>query len=1316
MSHLQSMAILGIRSFSPDEPCYIKFFSPLTLIVGSNGAGKTTIIESLRYACTGDLPPNSKNGAFVNDPKVAGISEVKAQIKLKFYNINGQKMVCSRSLAVTQKKATVTQRSIDNALLRYDPVTGEAFSITSRCADMDSELPLHLGVPKAILDNVIFCHQEDSNWPLSEPSVLKKKFDDIFSSKRFTAALDNIKEIRKETATDIKLGNVQLEALKNDTKKAKRIRSNLTELNQQMTAKNETFQTIEIKLAQIEAEISRLNASLKDNQEAHDTIRQLLNQRDFFQSTMRSIEAHIVPREESTEQLQHLLEEHRIKEDKNQEEKSRVSLERSKLERQLKAAQDELSKKQVAMGRLDAARDEYLRQLQRRSALIQQMNQDKNMNLPVDDGDASAQVIKELIEDNATNNDRAKDEAMSEQNTLSDELQMLKSQKMSIEENKKHLKRLIDNFDIQIDVLAKKMKEFQVSEMQMDAIKAKIAEYEKKLAEMDAVTVSTSQDELKRKEHELRDVDDKISDLNEESARLSKQSDSRAKLSLKRTEKEVKETTMNRIYTDHINDIQNLLDSKPNIANLERELDVYKTKKEKELASLIEVRNKANRELSAADAKLNMVLQNYNKQKREADKFQSLIEKVCGQKDLPAELADTVKKADIWATKIAQIQGASMVYQKFRNTEDKSGCCPLCTRDFANNDEIEMFRNQLKLMQDFIPEKQQKMKEQLKEIEARKAKLLSAQGTWIKLESLKKDLASISSTKEAFETEKKAAEERNRVATAQLVEVDNCKIKADKLLLIARNVGNLSREVDLLTQDVQDLEKELEFSGSTRTSDDVMKELEELTERSKTIRRDMKRIHTEIDMNNRKRQSVERALNESSQKLIRLENERDRKVGMQLQLDDIKEQRDSRKVEYERPENDAEPLTEKIQAAKRLYDEAVQNWRNVEEKASAEEHKISIFAERLSDFNATVKKCAAAASPERLESLNSEITNLNNTIADIKCKVAGIDEKLAIIEKDEAERRGIERDLQDQIKYRDMQEQLAKCEQELAAANQSQDAVDVVSLQRGLQRADKEKSDLVDKRGSIRGEIEQMSNQSRRYEQELKIDYRDVDGRYGNLFIEVKTKELASEDLERYSKTLQAAIMKYHSLKMQDLNKIIKELWVDTYKGGDIDYIEIRADNEGSTASRTFNYRVVMIQNGSELNMRGRCSAGQKVLAAIIIRLALAETFCVNCGIFTLDEPTTNLDRANIESLAENLGRIIKNRSQQSNFQFVIITHDEEFVEYLSRDNILGQYYRVSKDFNQHSRIQLQGQIQNFNDNDEDPIMQDRFTGQDYLN
>lgn len=45
-----------------------------------------------------------------------------------------------------------------------------------RCADMDKMVPTFMGVSKAILENVIFVHQEESNWPLSEGAVLKKKF------------------------------------------------------------------------------------------------------------------------------------------------------------------------------------------------------------------------------------------------------------------------------------------------------------------------------------------------------------------------------------------------------------------------------------------------------------------------------------------------------------------------------------------------------------------------------------------------------------------------------------------------------------------------------------------------------------------------------------------------------------------------------------------------------------------------------------------------------------------------------------------------------------------------------------------------------------------------------------------------------------------------------------------------------------------------------------------------------------------------------------------------------------------------------------
>ena len=87
MSSISKLQIRGIRSFSPHEDSTIEFFSPLTMIVGANGCGKTTIIESLKFVTTGSLPPNSNKGqSFINDPAMTDATEVKAHIKFRFMN------------------------------------------------------------------------------------------------------------------------------------------------------------------------------------------------------------------------------------------------------------------------------------------------------------------------------------------------------------------------------------------------------------------------------------------------------------------------------------------------------------------------------------------------------------------------------------------------------------------------------------------------------------------------------------------------------------------------------------------------------------------------------------------------------------------------------------------------------------------------------------------------------------------------------------------------------------------------------------------------------------------------------------------------------------------------------------------------------------------------------------------------------------------------------------------------------------------------------------------------------------------------------
>lgn len=117
----------------------------------------------------------------------------------------------------------------------------------------------------------------------------------------------------------------------------------------------------------------------------------------------------------------------------------------------------------------------------------------------------------------------------------------------------------------------------------------------------------------------------------------------------------------------------------------------------------------------------------------------------------------------------------------------------------------------------------------------------------------------------------------------------------------------------------------------------------------------------------------------------------------------------------------------------------------------------------------------------------------------------------------------------------------------------------------------------------------------------------------------------------------------------------------------------------------------------AELDMRGRCSAGQRVLCSLIIRLALADSFCVNCGVLALDEPTTNLDAANIRGLAEALAALIEARRAQSRFQLVLITHDEVFVNRLAQLQVCDWFYRIHKDESGCSKIDKQ-RIQLFGD------------------
>lgn len=82
--------------------------------------------------------------------------------------------------------------------MKWTNKDGNKISINKNNADMDKEIPRSLGVSSIILENVIFCHQDEALWPFSEQSNLKKIFDEIFDTSSHTKVLDQLrKDIKK---------------------------------------------------------------------------------------------------------------------------------------------------------------------------------------------------------------------------------------------------------------------------------------------------------------------------------------------------------------------------------------------------------------------------------------------------------------------------------------------------------------------------------------------------------------------------------------------------------------------------------------------------------------------------------------------------------------------------------------------------------------------------------------------------------------------------------------------------------------------------------------------------------------------------------------------------------------------------------------------------------------------------------------------------------------------------------------------------------------------------------------------------------------
>ncbi|XP_021291599.1 DNA repair protein RAD50 [Herrania umbratica] len=1312
MSTVDKMLIKGIRSFDPENKNVITFFKPLTLIVGSNGAGKTTIIECLKLSCTGELPPNARSGhSFIHDPEVAGETETKGQIKLRFKTAAGKDVVCIRSFQLTQKASKMEYKAIESVLQTINPHTGEKVCLSYRCADMDREIPALMGVSKAILENVIFVHQDEANWPLQDPSTLKKKFDDIFSATRYTKALEVIKKLHKDQAQEVKAYKLKLEHLQTLKDAAYKLRESIVQDQEKTESLKSQIQDLEKNIDNLDAKIHNAEATLKDLRKLEDQKSTKTAERStLFKEQQKQYAALAEENEDTDEELMEwktkfderimLLENKIQKMESNQQD---LNNESSAYRRKLETYIGEIGKLQRDAENLVVLKDE-------RDSAIRGLHIKLNLgsipNSPFSDDVAlnlTNQIEVRLMELDKDLDEKKKSNEMKLKSAwdcylgANDRLNSTEAQRKAKLEIKSSILKRLEEKKIDRDSL-----ELQISDVNLSRIdereKNMQIEIDRKKKQLDERNFDAN---IRQKQHEVYDIDQKIKVLNRERDIIAGDAEERTLLSIKKRELENKKKQHKKIIDEYKDRIRGVLKGRvPTDKDLKREIIQALRSLQMEFDELSTKSSEAEKEVNMLQMKIDEINTNLSKHHKDMDSRKRFLEARLNSLDqqsftidsYPSVLETAKEKKDVHKSKFNIADGMRQMFDPFERVARAHHICPCCERPFSAEEEDE-----------FVKKQRVKAATSAEHMKVLAMESSNAESHFQQLDKLRMVYEeNVKIGKEtiplAEKTLHKLTEELDQKSQAHydvlgvLAQVKTDKDSIETLVEPIETADRIFQEIQSLQAQVEGLEYKFDFRGQgARTMEEIQLELKSLQSTRDVLHDEVEKLRDEQIFMEKDLSSIQLRWHDIREKKVEvantlrdfkkaeeeLEHLADEKSQLDLEEKHLAEAFSSSFKEKERLLKDYECLKVKL----------TQEYEQQDKSRSAYQHE----AEALSQINNKIKGYYNLNKGEKLKELLEQQSVMESQLLSCDARKQEISAELNKSKDLMRNQDQLRRNIEDNLNYRKTKAEVDKLTREIDLLQERVLEIGGISKFEGeLRKITEERERLLSEINRCRGTMSVYQSNISKNKAELKqAQYKDIDKRYFDQLIQLKTTEMANKDLDRYYNALDKALMRFHSMKMEEINKIIRELWQQTYRGQDIDYISIHSDSEGA-GTRSYSYKVVMQTGDAELEMRGRCSAGQKVLASLIIRLALAETFCLNCGILALDEPTTNLDGPNAESLAAALLRIMEDRKGQENFQLIVITHDERFAQLIGQRQHAERYYRVTKDDHQHSIIEAQ--------------------------
>ena len=1150
-----------------------------------------------------------------------------AQVKLQFRNAIGDKLVITRSMTVTVSKTSVSQKQVDCNLLMWHH--GERINVSTKVAELNQVTPEHLGVSPAILEFVIFCHQEESLWPMSEPAPLKKKFDEIFQAQKYTKAIDNLKLMRKARVAELAILKEKEKGSRVLKDKAEKVSKRALDLQDEVERLREQLKSLESDIAAASADSKEKHLQARKALGIVDDLRAKNEQANNLQKTLDMLGENFVELKESDDWLQSTLEQYEERMAQYQEQEGEITTQYRDLQQTISDCRQTLSEKQAERGQYQAEKENYERQIQSRVDLVKEAARSHAMRGY--DGDLDEDHVQEFVRkvqklslEKDRELDRIKKATEDELRGTQAELTELANRKATQTQEKVNARRAITENERKLNGWQQAAGKITMDAATKAALEASLNDIQQRLRQLTTEYEAAAWDSaLNTEKSHLRELESESARLMGEMRQVNKLAKDRAELEYVSKEMKKSQRDLDITKSTYNEQLSLLLGPDWSPDTLEQDFQAVLLERSRAFTEAKNQQEGIERELRDMDAKLKTHRTTLAKKKEEKQKCQAAVLTSITRSDLqPITSVDEYEpELETLRTERENIQrdleGVMHVsdwYAKALDTATKQNCCRLCERGFADKNE------QSKAIQKINRELAKNVRDQfqadLRNIDQDLKKADAARGQYevyktlseVEIPALEKEIKKAEDEK--IPLVKRAEEWENEVR-----EKESAKKAVEDLANNVNKIVKYTADISMHEEKISRLSSQQKLSGSSLTADEIDEQQTACGERIRTQKAKIEKLSTDKDNAKSMISNLELEVASTSNKLSSAKNDLEKKQGLLAEIDELRESTTQQRNIIQRADAELQSLEPEVEKAKARHEDAKQRGQTKEGGVRVEKDKLAQTVNRFNLIEKSINSYIEGGGPGKLAASQRAIKSLEQDQKRIESEIQTVTKKGNDLKKQITESDRTKLSIFDNIRMRKARRELAVVKDEISELDSRNVTDDYDQLRHEAEVADKHYEKLTSERGLAIGSIRTQDKQVGELMEEWEVEYKDAAMRFREDHVKVETTKAAIDDLGKCTHALDGAIMQYHTMKMEEINAIAGELWRNTYQGTDVDTIMIRSENENAKAKRNYNYRVVMIKSGAEMDMRGRCSAGQKVLASIIIRLALAECFGVNCGV-----------------------------------------------------------------------------------------------------